>query len=123
MKKWEIVLYILILLLYIAANCYLMFFHEAWSDESQAWVIDRIRGIEWLYHLESVSNTLDYDVIKIGFIVLLIAVVNLLLFMFLSFDPDFRKNTEVQGWYIYVRSAFISGSRSSSGIYHIYRWR
>ena len=38
-KKWEFVLYILILLLYAAANVYLMFFHEAWRDESQAWVI------------------------------------------------------------------------------------
>ena len=39
LKKWEIILYISVLTLYAAASIYLMFCHEAWRDESQAWVL------------------------------------------------------------------------------------
>ena len=38
-KTWELILYIAVLLLYAASNIYLMFFHEAWIDEAQAWVL------------------------------------------------------------------------------------
>ena len=39
LKKWEIILYISVLTLYAAASIYLMFCHEAWRDESHAWVL------------------------------------------------------------------------------------
>lgn len=39
LKKWELVLYTLVLLLYVAVNIYLMLCHEAWRDESQAWIV------------------------------------------------------------------------------------
>ena len=39
LKKWEIILYISVLVLYAAASIYLMFCHEVWRDESQAWVL------------------------------------------------------------------------------------
>ena len=39
LKKWEIILYISVLVLYAAASIYLMFCHEAWRDEAQAWVL------------------------------------------------------------------------------------
>ena len=38
-KKWETAVYTCVLLLYVAANIYLMLFHEAWRDESQAWIL------------------------------------------------------------------------------------
>ena len=55
------------------------------------YILDRIKNGEWLYHMESISFTLDYAGIKIGSAVLLITLVPLLLFMFFSFDVEFRK--------------------------------
>ena len=55
------------------------------------YVYDRIKGFDWLIHLKSVSDMFDYPALKIGSVVLLASVISLLVFMFLSFDPDFRK--------------------------------
>jgi len=54
-------------------------------------LLERITGGNWSIRFLSLSFSLDYDNLKIGFIVVIIPMIILALFLFLSFDKRFRE--------------------------------